>query len=281
MVDGYGFQDDFVVVATNFPMDGDFGTIQDAIDAGACGIYVKGGTYTMTGPITVPDGVHIFGESRQGVILNFGGNSWNIILSGNNIEVEGLRIIGSGNALGACHFNAVTNSRVKNCVIETSVRAALFSGSTYCHFEDNLCQNISGESVFVDTTSTDNRIQDNRIVDGMHYGIFLEGAFNKVTDNTVAGQMFDGILITSMMNSIIGNTCNNNANGIYIAKENGDFNTLTGNVCYQNLGYGININSLENAGNVATGNTCRDNAVADIRFVPGNTVESNSAETIV
>ena len=281
MVDGYGFQDDYVVVATNFPMDGDFGSIQDAINAGACGIYVKGGTYVMTGSITVPDGVHIFGESRQGVVLNFGGNSWNIVLDGNHIEIEGLRIVGSGSAIAAFHYNVVVNSRVKNCVIESSVRAAFFAGTTYCHFEHNKCQDISSEGIVVDATSTDNHINGNRLTDGLHYGAVLNGAFNKVTDNTFAGHMFDGILVASMTNTIHGNTCNNNANGIYVAKENGDKNSIVGNICYQNLGYGLNINSLENAGNVATGNVCRDNGVADIRFVPGNTVETNDALTIV
>lgn len=281
MVDGYGNVDDFAVVATNFPLDGDFGTIQDAIDAGACGIYVKGGTYVMTGSVTVPDGVHIFGESRQGVVLNFGGNAWNIVVNGDNVEIEGLRVIGSGSALAAFYYNVAENSRVKNCTVQSSVRAAAFAGSTYCHFEDNKCQGISGEAVFVDATSTDNRIHNNRVTDGLHYGVFLEGAFNKVVNNTFAGHMFDGILVASKMNTIHGNTCNNNANGIYVAKENGDNNSIVGNTCYQNLGYGININSLENAGNVATGNMCRDNGVADIRFVPGNTVETNDANTIV
>lgn len=281
MVDGYGFQDDFVTVSTNFPLDGDFGTIQDAINAGACGIYVKAGTYLTAETITVPGGVYILGENLDGTTIDFMSGSWNFVILGFGARIEGLRVVGAGAALGAFHFNTCSNATVEKCRVDGSVRTATFNGATFCHLKEVWAQGCSLESVFVDATSTDNRITDNRFTDGLQYGVVLEGAFNKVVGNTIAGHTNDGILVAAKLNTIHGNTCNNNANGIYVAKENGDMNSIVGNTCYQNLGYGLNINSLENCCNVATGNTLRDNGVADLRFVPGNEVATNGANTIV
>lgn len=281
MVDGYGAQDDFAVVSTNFPLDGDFGTISDAINAGACGIYVKAGLYLTAETITVPGGAYILGENLDGTTIDFMGGSWNFVITGFGARIEGLHVVSSGASLGAFHFNVTTNAAVEKCRVDGGTRAATFSGATFNHFKENWTQGQSLEGLLFDATSTDNRVTDNRVVDGLHYGIVLEGAWNKVVGNTIAGHTFDGILVASKMNTIHGNTCNNNANGIYVAKENGDHNSIVGNNCYQNAGYGININSLENAGNVATGNSCRDNGVADIRFVPGNVVATNNALTIV
>jgi len=280
MSDGYGFQD-FVIVSPFYPLSGDYPTIQDAINGGAVSIYVKSGVYNTTETITVPSGVVIYGESLDGVVIDFQSDDWGFIIEGFGVKVSGLKVVNSRNALGAFYFNAAENAIVERCRIDNCDRAAMLSGSTYCQFRDNWVQGMSLETVFVDVTSTDNRIYNNRMVDGYNYGVYLGGAFNKVINNTVAGCTYDGILAISKMNTIHGNTCNQNANGIYIAKEGGDDNSIVGNICIQNQGYGINVNSLENSGNVATTNVCRENGVADIRFVPGNQVGFNDAQTIV
>lgn len=283
MSDGYGLSTTFsyVVVSSNFPLDGDFGTIQDAIDSGACAIYVRAGTYQPGQSITVPAGVTIIGESKLGTVIDFEGNAWGFVLTGSDNSIRELNVTSSGNSLGAFVFNTVTNATVADCNISASTRAAIFLGSTYCHFNKNHCQGQSDAQVFVDTTSTDNRIQDNRLTGGLHYGIILEGAFNKVHGNNASGHMYDGVLVKSKLNSIMGNTCNQNENGIYVARDMGDHNHVVGNVCYNNRGYGININDLDNSGNLVTGNNTKGNGVADIRFVPGNQAATNDADNIV
>ena len=127
MADGYGFQDDFVTVSTAFPLDGDFGTIQDAIDAGACGIYVKAGTYLTASTITVPGGVYILGENLDGTTIDFMGGNWNIVILGFGARIEGLRVVGSGAPLGAFHFNTCSNARVEHCRIDGSVSCLLYT----------------------------------------------------------------------------------------------------------------------------------------------------------
>jgi parallel beta-helix repeat protein len=280
MADGYGMVD-FVVVSPYYPLQGDYGSIMDAINDGAVSIYVKSGIYVTHETITVPGCTNIYGESICGVIIDFQNEPWNFIINGFGVRISGLKVINSINTLGAFVFNAAEDATVEKCWIDHCDRATMFTASTFCHFSKNRVQHMFLESVFVDETSTDNRITDNRITDGQNYGIMLKGAWNKVVDNTIAGHQYDGILVVSKMNTIQGNTCNQNANGIYIAKEGGDDNSIVGNICVQNLGYGININSLENAGNVATTNVCKDNGVADVRFVPGNQAGFNDANTIV
>jgi len=280
MADGYGFGS-FAVVSPFYPLDGDYPTIQDAINDGAKGIYVKSGLYLATESITVPSGVFIFGESLNDTIIDFNNDDWGFVIEGFGVRIWGLRVVNSINALGAFNFNVATNAEVKNCRVEACVRGAIFASSTYCTFDSNWVQGCHLEGIFVDATSTDNKISCNRFIEGANYGIILEGAFNKILDNSLAGNLYDGILVSSKMNTIHGNTCNQNANGIFVAKQNGDNNSLMGNICNNNAGYGININSLENSMNNVIGNVCRENGVADIRFVPGNQVGFNDALTIV
>jgi len=279
-LDGYGCGD-FALVDSTFPLCGDYGDIQSAINDGHLGILVRSGTYEPTQSITCPAGVHIIGESRHGTVIDFQDEAWAFILNANDVVIEGLHVINCGNTLGSFVFSGSFNSTVQGCKIDGSRRAAMFQGATYCHFLRNLCIGQSLEQLLVNATSTDNRIEDNRITDGLSYGMRLEGAFNKISGNTCAGNRYDGILSVAKLNNIHNNTCNQNENGIYIANDPGDGNMVTGNICIGNRGYGININSLENAGNVAVANACHDNGVADVRFVPGNFAGFNDASTVV
>lgn len=271
----------YAVVSTNYPLDGsDFPTIEEAITAGAQGIYVKAGVYATTSSITVPAETTILGESR-GAIIDFEGGAFGFVLNGNDIVIDNLAVTASLNDLAAFVFDSCINVAVERCKVTASTRAAIFAGATFCTFRECWCVGQIAEQVLVSSTSTDNRILDNRFTDGTSYGISLEGAYNKVQGNTLAGHTNDGILVASGFNSILGNTCNQNANGIYVALPLGDHNSIVGNTCYANDGYGINVNSLENAGNVLTGNNCYANGVADIRIVPGNLQSCNDAATIV
>lgn len=269
---------DFAIVG----MGGDYSDIQDAINDGANAIFLKSGTHTVDLAVTLFQGCHIFGESIYNTVINFESEAYNFLISFDDILIENLRIVNCMNTLGAFVFSSSTNSIVRNCRVEGGIRAATFIDSTYCTFENNLCFNQNLTAAWVEAGSTDNRINNNRITDCVGYGLRMHGAFNKINGNNISGcQNNDGILITGPDNVITTNTCNQNQNGIYVANEGGDRNIIQNNVAKNNDGFGININSLDNAGNIVMGNVCRDNAVADIRFVPGNFVQYNSADTII
>jgi len=288
MVDPDAYKTFAVIDPDKDTYGGDYETIIDAINAGETAIFLRSGVHTTRDSvghqghdIVVPRGCHIVGESAYNTVVDFEDESWNFILNADDVIIENLTVINCGSPLGAFEFSGATNCWVKNCRIEGGTRAATFVSSTYCIFESNMCLGQNLESVYIDELSTDNRINNNRITDGKHYGIFVAGAWNKFVLNTVAGCTYDGICLIAANNVVHTNTCNQNANGIYVAKENGDHNSIQGNICRNNKGYGINVNSLENAGNVVVGNILRDNTVADLRFVPGNFAAYNDAVTVV
>lgn len=283
MVDGYGLSDGYAIVSADYPVNGDFGTIQDAINAGCRSIYVLEGIYTLAASITIPAGVTILGENAEAVIINSAGLAHNVILNGIGIIVENVTVIDCQNGLGAFEYNSADNCYVRNCNVEFSTRAAFFNATTFSNFENCQVQGMSLQSIFVDVDSSDNRIMNNNVRNGGSYGIALEGSHNKVLHNTVVAHVNnDGIFVTSPFNTIMDNTVNNNANGIYVASEGGDFNTIMGNTCNENQGYGININNAANTtGNTLIGNVCQINGVADLRFVPNNIAIGNSADTVV
>jgi hypothetical protein len=272
---------DFAIVDSTFPAAGDYPTIEAAIADGAISIFVKAGIYQPMQSITVPAGVFIQGESRHATTIDFHGERWCFIINGNDVTIQNLHVINCIGAQGTMLFNSALNCIVRECNIMSCDRAAYFLGSTFCHFNNNLCVGQNLDQLHIDTLSSDNRLENNRFTDGRSYGIRDEGSHNKILFNTLAGHTYDGILVLSTYNRIIGNTCNQNENGIYVAREAGDSNSITDNVCNANRGYGINVNSLENKGNTVVGNTCHDNGVADLRFVPGNYAIANDADIIV
>lgn len=273
----------YTVVDATFPTNGDFATIQGAINAGATSIFVRVGVYTLTTSITIPAGVTILGENAHTVVIDCDGEAFNVILNGTGIIVENVTVSNCQNGLGAFEYNSANNCYVRNCNVEFSTRAAFFNATTFSNLENCLIQGMSLQSVFVDVDSSDNRIMNNNVRSGASYGIALEGSHNKVLHNTVVAHVNnDGIFVMSPFNTIMDNTVNNNVNGIYVAGEGGDFNTIIGNTCNENQGFGININNSANTtGNTLIGNVCQINGVADIRFVPNNIAIGNSADTVV
>jgi len=275
--------DTYSVVDSTYPASGDHLTIQDAIDSGARSIYVRAGLYSLTGSITVPQGTTIIGENSGTTILDSQEESWNVILNGYDIVIQGLKVINCRHSIGTFEFNGVQNCKVRDCTVEDSNRAAFFRASTFCHFENCQTRRLSLEGIMLDVSSTDNRVINCRVREGTNYGIFLYGAFNKILNCSVSGHINnDGIFVGSTQNTIHHNTVNSNQNGIYIAWQNGDNNVLMGNICNGNAGYGIAIHDIEdNSGNVIMGNSARDNGVADIRGQLNNIVIGNDAGTIV
>ena len=269
----------YVVVGAG--LDADYATIQAAINAGASAIFLKAQTHTLSQSVTLPQGCRILGESLYHTVVDFNSEAYAFLINDDDIILEGFRAINCRNTNGVFIFSGVANCTVRNCRVEGGNRAATMIGSTYCTFNDNLCLNQSLYAIWVDELSTDNRIRSNKVTDSLLYGIRILGAFNKITENTVSGCTNDGILLVAANNVVMGNTSNSNMNGIYVAQERGDDNLIQGNICRDNRGYGVNVNSLENSMNIVLGNVCKDNFVADIRTVPGNFCAYNDARTVV
>ena len=59
---------------------GDYESIAEALDAGEKNIYIKNGTYLMTGATVLTNECQLVGESPNGVILDFQADSNNYII---------------------------------------------------------------------------------------------------------------------------------------------------------------------------------------------------------
>ena len=78
------------------PSGGDYTSLNAAIAAGETSIFLRNGTYTMTGDATIAAGssdVVIVGESKMGTVLDFGANAYSLILNGSSgNEISGVII---------------------------------------------------------------------------------------------------------------------------------------------------------------------------------------------
>ncbi len=108
--------------------------------------------------------------------------------------------------------------------------------------------------------SSRNLIEGNDVSESLGIGIELQNgssnnliAFNTANDSAAHGIWLSDGLSPQTGNVLKGNTANRNKNGIVAA---GSGHTLTGNVAYDNAGWGINADalSIDGGGNAAGGN---------------------------
>jgi hypothetical protein len=104
---------DAVVAATG----GDYTTLGAAITAGKTSIFIKDGTYTETGAITLPTNCLLFGESIRGAKINMNGN---LLTTGEATTIFNLSI--SNNRDGHNIVIGGDFTTISNCFIE-SLRA--------------------------------------------------------------------------------------------------------------------------------------------------------------
>jgi hypothetical protein len=101
---------DAVVAASG----GDYTTLGAAITAGKTSIFIKDGTYTETGAITLPTNCLLFGESKMGAIVNMGANG---LTTGENVTIYNLKL--TFNRDGNLITIGGDFNRIDNCFIES------------------------------------------------------------------------------------------------------------------------------------------------------------------
>lgn len=224
---------------------GDYTTLGAAITAGKTRIFIKAGSYTESAITTTTAAINIVGESRDGVVLNFGENS--CTFSGANVNISnvtftfstgGLVLSGATQRLSGSYINRTGNSSTAtltvrgtnaqiignkfNDVNTTASHRFVFDTGTNQLILGNIWVNapcINGyAAIFIDSESfsfTGNQV--NLAVD------FTEGSFGIKTDAT-------GIINS---NIIIAN--GNNAAHLYC--YNG-YVLISGNYFYSSAGNG-------------------------------------------
>ena len=136
--------------------------------------------------------------------------------------------------------------------------------------------------------STGNTVTGNVCSDNFQYGIELDASLrNTVTGNNVSSNANSGIYMhsASNINTLTGNLCYDNVHGIYLTDSH--HCTIAGNNCVDNTQNGIYIQT-SGAETTVTGNTCSENARNGIFLtfstkttVTGNTCFQNDRHGIL
>ena len=111
-----------------------------------------------------------------------------------------------------------------------------------------------------------NRAIKNRYNDGAGSGINVYGSLNRITENECSDNFVHGIKAEGETNIIKNNICEVNGyggfgSGIYIYGDFGDKNIISGNGCYVNQQYGVDISAA----------TCDKNSVLNNQLVSNTT----------
>jgi len=262
---------------------GDADTIQEGIDLlpsiGGV-VVIKEGTYTIKTPLSITNNnISIIGSGKATKITTEINIELLTATSVSGLLINNIYFYGFGTGLDdvAIHLTTVTESIISNCWIE----------------------NCGMEGIYMDTTTSDNKIEGNIITD-VRNGIDIQsGENNTITGNICTACAVYGISISTNSNSIVGNTCNNNINsGIYLA---GNANTITGNTCSTNTRYGFfcygNDNTITgnvissnvrhglwiytSVENVISSNIVSDNDTGNTNTYDGIIVDANSNENVI
>lgn len=259
------------VVATDGT--GDFTDIQAAIDslpAGGGVVYIKEGTYAITGALDIrTDNISIIGAGRSTSIETSGNIQCMSIMtaaSGNltGIVISDLSITGSGsggNNEGI--FIRGTKSTLRNLWVESCGDDGINwvagdGGGTIinCNVKSN-----SGYGILANPVNI--RVINNFISNNGKSGLWIQNWYTVVQGNNINTNVEHGIRGNSVNRStIVNNTIygNDSANaatydGIFL-RGNANENTIVGNVCRDNDRYEINISEAACDNNIVVGNVC-------------------------
>jgi parallel beta-helix repeat protein len=199
--------------------DGNFSTIQDAIDYATSEdtIYVKKGIYYEN--IVIDKSIILIGENNTNTIIDGRGAGNVIKINSDNVTIKNLTIQHSG----LIYPNSGINVSSNNNTIEENIISNCFYSMTLYDSSDNLIKNnIIKESnncgIYM-TNSSDNFIINNVIKDHNYNGIgvYESSDRNSLINNSIFNNGYCGINIKiSSMNTVKSNNISDNYIGIHI-----------------------------------------------------------------
>ncbi|NTW31556.1 MAG: hypothetical protein HGB12_02850 [Bacteroidetes bacterium] len=184
------------IVATS---GGDYTTLGAAITAGAISIYVKDGTYTETGNITLPVNCVIVGESIEGTVVNL--SIYQIIASGSESSVKNLKLIKTGSGPV---FSISANSSFSDLIVDVS-------SST----NGTICFSSSTDGLKIFLNNIDMRLANTTNSSGFYFNCdsFIEADNIKITTGGILNKGYTIFFRGGVVNNVyitgdFGSDCN-------------------------------------------------------------------------
>lgn len=280
-------------VATNIVAidgSGDFEDIQSAIDdlpAGGGVVYIKEGTYNISSTITInKSNVSLIGAGKSTKIQTSIGINIFSASSKTGLLITNIFFYGSKLGDTCINFVNVEKSFIRACWFQHSDTAVNFAGTTSeCYIEGSNAYDCGLSFALTNDANICTFINNSisSCTNGIRMGDYCVAINNYCFNNTEAGIWLHGYPgHPSKQCSVIGNVLKNNTGHgieIYGYVENSVFssnlcignnsgimingyshrNTMIGNVCQENLGYGIYIPFSSSTKNIITANILSSN----------------------
>jgi parallel beta-helix repeat protein len=269
-------------------------TIQAVIDALTSGgrVFICNGTYDIPSQINCNQADIDFCGGGTGAILKQTASfDFMFYVTADRVHFDSIKIDGNkavaGNAARNIHFyqcdygevrnsyflnpgyGAVRASGVKwlnvfgNTILNSGVRAIYVSSSSdYVMVKNNTVQNTGEHGIAFELNVHNSEICGNIVKDSTKFGISLYNACNRnlIGNNTIYSCGYDNINITNvcLYTSVIGNVTTDCGESGVCFWTNCDYAIVNNNMCYNNYGYGLDLDSLRYA--TVIGNHCKNNS---------------------
>ncbi|MDH7517329.1 MAG: NosD domain-containing protein [Candidatus Thermoplasmatota archaeon] len=239
-----------------------FNKIQDAINNASAGdrIIVYRGTYDEK--LTINKKLDVFGESRDIVIINWGGSGDVITINTQYVNISHFTIKNSGSNKG----NAIVKINYGNSIITDNIisdgKIGIFvNNSNNNLIYDNIITNNDGDGIQL-KQSNNNDITYNNITNNSNGIFFYSSSSNTIENNVIQDNSDNGVFLsqTSNDNTIMYNNISGNSrNGIYLHDHCDYTKKISNNQIYSNGDSGIRIENssftFEISNNIIVSNT--------------------------
>jgi nitrous oxidase accessory protein len=249
--------------------DGDFSSIQEAIDYANEGdtIAIQQGTYNEN--IIIDKQVTLIGEDRDLTCIDGGGTGTVIQVKAHNVQIKDLTIQNGGDESTYGISIEGSHCQILNNRIVTSWVGLYLRNSTHCVLSSNQIT-FSTEVGMLISKSANITLSLNSIYENDYDGIVVSYSdFNTISNNQIYANVNDGLrFLSSTDNTISDNLLSENYKGISLTDQS-SHNVVS----YNNISYnekGIYLRSTDN--NIIHHNRFSANQEqAEIRNAPSNT----------
>ncbi len=188
---------------------GDFGDIQNAINAASPGDIIKVSSGIFYEHLVVNKSVALIGENSSTSFINGNGTGTVVTVNASSVRISGFTIQKSGEYLHGIFLDGSTNSTIQDNIIVDNYHGVWLNNSEKTVIADNLIQNNMWGIYSQD--SRDNVIEHNMFADNHRRSINLDFSDNNtVTENNVTTSLEAIYLEFSSNNSFRNNNLTDN-----------------------------------------------------------------------